>query len=217
MRKHTQRWECSAKSHGTTSFHTRKDFDDHFAQDHKRRYGSAQLDLLAKRCSRSSAAIFEGCPLRCREIVPADGSHSLTDHVVGHLRSLALKSLPPHDEDGENLSSNEDVRISSAFGKYTERTLEFLKDQENSPTHSISSTQQGDFITSRWNALNLQDHLDRSRDAADRQGNMQIDLRRESMPTMRVPEIHVSQDTTSRYLYDPTDSPDEQWAYSSTG
>lgn len=138
MRRRTRRWQCSAKSHGTRIFGTRKDFDHHFAQDHKRQYGSAQLDLLAERGARSSAAIFEGCPLRCHEIVPADGPHSLTDHVVGHLRSLALKSLPPHYEDGEDVTSDEDARSSSGSGNTRKQVL---KNNENSLTFPVSSSQ----------------------------------------------------------------------------
>ncbi|RYP03343.1 hypothetical protein DL765_010534 [Monosporascus sp. GIB2] len=90
--------------------HCHGDFVRHMNEDHGKKYTSAQLSLLAERCMRSSGPIFEVCPL-CGGRDEEDEhrvSGSLIDHIVGHLRSLALKSLPPHYGNDDSVSSNSD-------------------------------------------------------------------------------------------------------------
>lgn len=146
MRKHTQRWRCSAKSHGTRWFDSRNAFDEHFHKDHDKQYSDAQLDLLAERALQSLGNIFEDCPL-CGGTDDPDASGSLMDHIVGHLRSLALKSLPPHYEDGDDLSSESDAE--QLYGsRSTLRDL--LNDQKGSLIFSTSSDQ----MTRRQDVLN---------------------------------------------------------------
>lgn len=64
----------------------------------------SQVTLLAERSSRPSGLISESCPL-CGESEP---NARLEDHIAGHLRYRALKSLPFVD-DGENYEASEEV------------------------------------------------------------------------------------------------------------
>ncbi|KAI2473481.1 fungal-specific transcription factor domain-containing protein [Annulohypoxylon bovei var. microspora] len=108
MRKHTKQWRCSAKVHDIQDFNSRGEFEIHLRESHKKNYTSAQLDLLAERAMRSSGPLFDICPL-CGGEGDADDdqiSGNLVDHIVGHLRSLALKSLPPHYSNNDNASYN---------------------------------------------------------------------------------------------------------------
>jgi hypothetical protein len=52
----------------------------------------AQLGVLADQNGCTTGPLFEACPL-CGEDTP---SASLTEHLVGHMRSLARKLLPSH-------------------------------------------------------------------------------------------------------------------------
>lgn len=99
-----RRWRCLAKSHGTQTFDSREEFDEHFKNDHNKQYSQAQLEILAERAVHSPEVLFDTCPL-CGGTNDPDTSGCLTDHIVGHLRSLALKSLPPYYEDGDDASS----------------------------------------------------------------------------------------------------------------
>ncbi|KAI1388241.1 uncharacterized protein F4822DRAFT_428863 [Hypoxylon trugodes] len=108
MRKHTRRWRCSAKVHGILEFNSCEEFENHMRSGHGKQYTSAQLGLLAEKAMRSSGPLFEVCPLCGGE--DDEGSNldsgDLIDHIVVHLRTLALKSLPPHYGDDDNASSN---------------------------------------------------------------------------------------------------------------
>ncbi|KAI0469771.1 hypothetical protein GGR56DRAFT_242743 [Xylariaceae sp. FL0804] len=103
MRRHTERWRCAAKSHGEQTFQTRRDFNKHMTETHGKTYTTAQLELLGDRLMLRASALFACCPLCGGE----QGGHDdkvpgkLIEHIVGHLRSLALKSLPPYYENGD--------------------------------------------------------------------------------------------------------------------
>jgi len=58
---------------------------------HLGKLSPAQLVILADRNVKTAEPLFESCPL-CGITKPTDSSFQ--DHVVGHLRGLALQSLP---------------------------------------------------------------------------------------------------------------------------
>ena len=69
---------------------------------HKGAFTETQLSLLAERSARSTGSIFKSCPFCGGDDTLIKGR--LEDHIVGHLRFLALKSLPPvEDKDNEKL------------------------------------------------------------------------------------------------------------------
>ncbi|KAK1975650.1 hypothetical protein LZ30DRAFT_764133 [Colletotrichum cereale] len=54
----------------------------------------AQLGVLADRNARAAGTLFQTCPLCGIEEVS-----NMEDHIVGHMRNLAIKSLPSYEED----------------------------------------------------------------------------------------------------------------------
>lgn len=115
MRQHKLRWRCAAKSHAILVFEDRSEYEEHMSTKHKGT--KSQVALLAERSSRSSGPIFESCPL-CGE---SDSNRRLEDHIAGHLRYLALKSLPFIDECGDD-DGSEEVSVDSEKTDHRTRT-----------------------------------------------------------------------------------------------
>ncbi|KAH8753243.1 hypothetical protein F5883DRAFT_632829 [Diaporthe sp. PMI_573] len=93
MRKHALRWRCPAKSHRGQHFETQEHFRTHLVEDHKKNYSDAELALLTDRSRQATGPLFMSCPLCGGTSEQVNGK--LEEHIAGHLRSLALKSLPP--------------------------------------------------------------------------------------------------------------------------
>lgn len=80
----------------------------HMREVHETKLSDKQLRVVANRNSRKAAKLFPSCPLCGREESEVEGR--LEDHIAGHLRSLALKSLPSYqdetpDDDGDGNNS----------------------------------------------------------------------------------------------------------------
>lgn len=58
---------------------------------------NSQLRILANKNCRNAKKLFHSCPLCGADATDIDGL--LEDHITGHLRSLALKSLPAYEEE----------------------------------------------------------------------------------------------------------------------
>ncbi|KAH6632375.1 hypothetical protein F5144DRAFT_489216 [Chaetomium tenue] len=96
MRQHGMLWRCS--SHRKLGpFSTREEYMEHVRRDHRSKHSDAQLRALANRSTHKTANLFPSCPLCGKHEVETD--NRLEDHIAGHLRSLALKSLPSYQED----------------------------------------------------------------------------------------------------------------------
>lgn len=106
MREHTLRWRCTSKSHGTIAFATENEYVDHMRASHQSSFTEPQLRVLASRQGRPVGAMFEICPICGTDNLPS-GSGSLEHHIIGHLRFLALKSLPAYEDDDSNPQSND--------------------------------------------------------------------------------------------------------------
>ncbi|OXV10920.1 hypothetical protein Egran_01317 [Elaphomyces granulatus] len=155
MRQHKLRWRCAAKSHAVLVFENRSEYEEHMSTKHKGT--KSQVALLAERSSRSSGPIFESCPL-CGE---SDSNRRLEDHVAGHLRYLALKSLPFTDDGGDDEGSE----VSVKSGETDEQTRTTIIDDSDygipldldSPPTIIPLDDLGDFELMTIPVLNL-DH-----------------------------------------------------------
>ncbi|CAH0003257.1 unnamed protein product [Clonostachys byssicola] len=110
MREHTLRWNCNSKAHHPMSFLTEDQYLDHVRQDHPRSLTEPQLRALSQRNARPIVPMFDLCPICGTDEV----TENLEDHIVGHLRSLALRSLPPHEEDGSGSSGGESGSASTS-------------------------------------------------------------------------------------------------------
>src|SRR5207237_726290 len=73
-------------------------------------FTEAQLRILAERNAWTVGPVFESCPLCGTEEVKG----RLEDHIVGHLRFLALKSLPPYQDDGSEGSRSENGSLGTS-------------------------------------------------------------------------------------------------------
>ena len=100
LRGHYLRWQCKTKAHGVQLFESQRAYEDHTREAHGNTLTPVQLSLLAERSTRLAQPIFTCCPL-CGE-AESGIQGKMADHIVGHLRFLALKSLPPIDDEDED-------------------------------------------------------------------------------------------------------------------
>ncbi|PNP74581.1 hypothetical protein FNYG_12086 [Fusarium nygamai] len=104
MSQHTLRWRCASKRHGEFVADSRDHYLDHMKHSHPGMFTDDQLGILADQNVRKTGPLFKACPL-CGEEKPHP---SLIDHLVGHMRFLALKSLPPHQDDTGDLRETDE-------------------------------------------------------------------------------------------------------------
>jgi serine/threonine-protein phosphatase PP1 catalytic subunit len=105
MEDHALRWRCNSKSHGLLIFHTRDGYIEHMGQAHQGAFSKVQLRVLADRNARAVDPLFESCPFCGSTDTPQGGT--IMEHIVGHLRFLALKSLPPYQDEGSEASDGD--------------------------------------------------------------------------------------------------------------
>jgi len=126
MRQHIIRWRCNAKSHEVQTFESESAFKEHLRERHPKSFTESQIPLLAARSTCTTGPLFPSCPL-CGA---TDTRNRLEDHIIGHLRFLALKSLPwledADDNDAEATSDSvisvparERSTIAEAFNTHT--------------------------------------------------------------------------------------------------
>ncbi|KAG4258878.1 hypothetical protein FPRO03_13344 [Fusarium proliferatum] len=101
MAEHALRWRCASRRHDEFVTDSREHYLDHMKNSHPELFTDVQLEVLADRNGRTSGPLFRTCPL-CGE---EKGTSSLIDHLVGHMRSLAIKSLPPHHGDANDIDA----------------------------------------------------------------------------------------------------------------
>ncbi|KAJ5986357.1 hypothetical protein N7451_010722 [Penicillium sp. IBT 35674x] len=105
MEEHALRWRCNSKSHGLLIFHTRDRYTEHMRQAHQGAFSEVQLRVLADRNSRAIDPLFESCPFCGSTDTPQGGT--IMEHIVGHLRFLALKSLPLYQDEASEASDGD--------------------------------------------------------------------------------------------------------------
>ncbi|CCF42269.1 serine/threonine protein phosphatase [Colletotrichum higginsianum] len=117
MREHTLRWSCKSKSHGPFTASSRADYLNHMQESHAGKFTEAQLGVLADRNGRATGTLFQTCPL-----CGTDEVGNLDDHIIGHMRALALKSLPSYEEDDEAHYHSESQQSSGSSAKAPSRS-----------------------------------------------------------------------------------------------
>ncbi|KAM7215375.1 hypothetical protein V8F06_009236 [Rhypophila decipiens] len=109
MRGHALRWRCSSKSHQDDFIAaTQDEYLNHMDLSHKGKFTTSQLTVLAQRNARMMGPLFESCPL-CG-MVPDLDTGPTEDHVVGHLRKIAIHSLPKFHLDSNEVDEHVDSR-----------------------------------------------------------------------------------------------------------
>ncbi|KAM6534561.1 hypothetical protein FALCPG4_004191 [Fusarium falciforme] len=109
MKQHAVRWRCTSKSHPAVVCDTKDDYINHLKTRHGDKFNDAQLGVLADRNGRATGPLFTSCPLCGVEEVKG----SMEEHVIGHMRFLALKSLPATQEELDDESGSDDSAAAS--------------------------------------------------------------------------------------------------------
>ena len=138
LRGHYLRWQCKTKAHGVQLFESQKAYEDHMRGAHDSTLTPAQLSLLAERSTRMAQPLFTTCPLCGEDESKVPGK--MQDHVVGHLRFLALKSLPPTEDDVEedsDASETSGSRSTIKGGLLTLRALLTFNDPPDQSRHRL--------------------------------------------------------------------------------
>ncbi|KAJ4209546.1 hypothetical protein NW759_013402 [Fusarium solani] len=128
LHQHGKVWRCS--SHREMGpFSTLEDYMKHMREVHDTKLSDRQLRVVANRNSRKTTKLFPSCPLCGREESDVDGR--LEDHLAGHLRSLALKSLPSYQDEIPDDAGDENNSIdgSRPRSRSTIREMEEEKEQ----------------------------------------------------------------------------------------
>ncbi|PNP58293.1 hypothetical protein THARTR1_01808 [Trichoderma harzianum] len=87
-----------------------------------------KLRALANRNARSLPKLFTSCPLCGKDESEIDSR--LTDHITGHLRSLAIMSLPIHYDDDIPGDVGSDRKSSSNSQPQSRSTIDLLDDED---------------------------------------------------------------------------------------
>lgn len=95
LHQHKKVWHCSLRCE-IGPFSELEEYMGHMRQVHNTKLNDRQLRAIANRNSRRTGALFLSCPLCGRE--ESEVESRLEDHLAGHLRSLALKSLPSYQD-----------------------------------------------------------------------------------------------------------------------
>lgn len=96
MHEHTHFWRCFSHPE-LGQFSKSEEYIQHIQKDHNTKLSENQLHVLLNRNTRRVAKLFHSCPLCGQGETEIDGR--LEDHIAGHLRYLALKSLPNFHEE----------------------------------------------------------------------------------------------------------------------
>ncbi|KAH0531317.1 hypothetical protein TsFJ059_000165 [Trichoderma semiorbis] len=143
MHQHIQRWRCP--SHRELGlFQTCEEYMQHVRDVHDTKLNDSKLRALANRNARSLPKLFMSCPL-CGKNESEIGTR-LTDHITGHLRSLAIMSLPVHyDEDipGDvgsdgNSSSNSQPRSRSTINLLDDENIVVIRSAINGKLYDMA-------------------------------------------------------------------------------
>jgi hypothetical protein len=139
------------KSHGDFVCATRDEYLRHMKTAHPGKLTDAQLGVLASRNGRPVENMFMSCPLCGVEDV--DGG--IPNHLVGHLRLLALKSLPIYEEGTEEYDESDSEQNSLATSR--PRTRSTIRDDRD----RLGAVTRGDSTSSSGEDSNpeLADHL----------------------------------------------------------
>ncbi|KAI0405375.1 hypothetical protein F4802DRAFT_180093 [Xylaria palmicola] len=136
MRGHSLRWRCTIKSHGEFVCRTKDEYVAHMKTAHAGKFTDAQLGVLANRNGRTAGPMFESCPLCGAD----EANGNIEEHLVGHLRFLALKSLPSYEEAMEN-PDEVDGEESSATTS-SQKTRSTIKNARAEASRAIDSHEE---------------------------------------------------------------------------
>ncbi|RYC91915.1 hypothetical protein BFJ63_vAg5358 [Fusarium oxysporum f. sp. narcissi] len=127
LQQHRRFWRC-ASHRDLDPFRSSAEYIAHMRDVHNSKLNDNQLRIMANRNSRKIPKMFPSCPLCGQDEDEVNGC--LEDHLAGHLRSLALKSLPSYEgEIPEDITSdNDSIDISRPQSRSTIRDMRQAED-----------------------------------------------------------------------------------------
>ncbi|KAL6796176.1 hypothetical protein GGI42DRAFT_331043 [Trichoderma sp. SZMC 28013] len=127
MHQHIQRWRCP--SHRELGlFPTCESYMQHVRDVHDTKINDNKLRALANRNARSLPKLFLSCPLCGKD--ESEINTPLADHITGHLRSLAIMSLPIHYDDNLTGDVGSEKNGSSNSQPQSRSTINLLDDED---------------------------------------------------------------------------------------
>ncbi|KAH6980228.1 hypothetical protein EDB82DRAFT_510398 [Fusarium venenatum] len=136
LQQHRRFWRCPSH-HDSEPFPSANDYIAHMREVHTSKLSDKQLRAMANKNSRKMKQLFSSCPLCGKE--ESDINSRLEDHLAGHLRSLALKSLPSYHENApeDNEDGNNSIDVSRPKSRSTVKDLR--EDEDYVPSHLFTS------------------------------------------------------------------------------
>lgn len=211
MRQHAVRWQCMAKSHGPQTFEQREDYARHLREYHEGIFSDSQILAMTERNARMMGPLFQSCPLCGVKKDDPTVTGRLEDHVVGHMRYLALSSLPYIEEEEQNTNSTISLRSEDSAKPADRSTVHDLLDQEPDITSEVPLTivtpgppdvHSGEDPYAAWNGIQQYVHLSHSL----RPGEPPIQEFRLPSDAFPCPVIPESRDNDEPYLQQHDDS-----------
>ncbi|KAF4338103.1 serine threonine phosphatase [Fusarium beomiforme] len=122
LQQHRRFWRCTAHR-DMDPFMSSAEYITHMREVHDSKLNDNQLRVMANRNSRKMPKLFPSCPLCGKGEDEINGR--LEDHLTGHLRSLALKSLPSYEDEmsDEDKNENDSIDISRPQSRSTVRDM----------------------------------------------------------------------------------------------
>lgn len=130
MRQHAVRWQCMAKSHGPQTFEQSEEYGRHLREAHEGVFSENQILAMTERNARMMGPLSQSCPLCGVTKDHPMVTGRLEDHVVGHLRYLALSSLPYIEEEEQKTNSTNSLRSDDSAKPADRSTIYDLLEQE---------------------------------------------------------------------------------------
>ncbi|KAF4960854.1 hypothetical protein FGADI_687 [Fusarium gaditjirri] len=144
LQQHRRFWRCPSHR-DLEPFSSGEDYIAHMREVHSSKLSDKQLRVMANKSSRKIPQLFPSCPLCGKEESNINGR--VEDHLAGHLRYLALKSLPSYHENipDDNEDANDSIDVSRPKSRSTVRDLR--EDRDYVPQSIFTSQHFWD----RWN------------------------------------------------------------------
>ncbi|KAH6950809.1 hypothetical protein DER45DRAFT_599364 [Fusarium avenaceum] len=138
LKHHSMVWRCTTHR-DLEPFKSNGEYIAHMRDIHKSKLNDKQLQALANRSSRKIHKLFHSCPLCGKN--DTNMGIILEHHIAGHLRSLALISLPTHFEEADVGGSSDSGSLDVPRPQSTS-TVRDISDEDNDLP--LSSFEPGD-------------------------------------------------------------------------
>jgi hypothetical protein len=128
MEDHSMKWHCDFDSHPALEFDSADDYKQHMIENHEGTFETNQLANLAESNVWADEELYEHCPFcNCKG---EDIEGPVIEHIIDHLRYLALESVPDMDNRSEPSTVDSSISIGT---RRTQTTIRETRDWLHSP------------------------------------------------------------------------------------